>query len=134
LHPLLKMPAKQKHHTVRFEMLLTPKLAEHWEALAESNGISKAELVRRRMAGCHIKTIPQVNWKYYWQLLKISENIDQIAKAQTAAIIQGLIPPPIVRIPFEELKTEISKLRLQLILGSDEATENELNTAIIEKR
>jgi hypothetical protein len=127
------MPAKQKHHTVRFEMLLTPELAEHWEALAESNGISKAELVRRRMAGYRIKSIPQVNWKCYWQLLKISENIDQIAKTQNAATIQGVNPPPINYVSFEELKIEISKLRLQLILGNDEATENELKTAIIEK-
>jgi hypothetical protein len=127
LHTLLKMPAKQKHHTVRFEMLLTPELAEHWEALAESNGISKAELVRRRMAGYRIKSIPQVNWKCYWQLLKISENIDQIAKAQNAATIKGVNPPPIDHIPFEELKTEISRLRLCLLLGSDEETINELD-------
>jgi hypothetical protein len=120
------MPAKQKHHTVRFEMLLTPELAEHWEALAESNGISKAELVRRRMAGYRIKSIPQVNWKCYWQLLKISENIDQIAKAQNLAISQGLTPPPINYISFEELKTEISRLRLCLLLGSHEETTNEL--------
>ncbi|MEA5574808.1 hypothetical protein, partial [Calothrix sp. UHCC 0171] len=112
------MPAIQKHHTVRFEMLLTPQQNDHWHALAESNGISKAELVRRRMAGCRTKTIPQVNWKCYWQLLKISEEIDQIAKAQNLALLQGLIPPPIDHIPFEELKTEISRLRSQLILGS----------------
>jgi hypothetical protein len=123
------MPAKQKHHTVRFEMLLTPELAEYWEALAESNGISKAELVRRRMAGYRIKSIPQVNWKCYWQLLKISENINQIAKTQNLAISQGLTLPKIDHIPFEELKTEISRLRLHLLLGHNKATNEELENS-----
>jgi hypothetical protein len=51
------MTAKQKHHTVRFEMLLTKEQNEHWQALADSLNISKAELVRRKMVGCRIKTI-----------------------------------------------------------------------------
>lgn len=123
------MPATQKHHTVRFEMLLTPQQNEDWQALAESNGISKAELVRRRMAGCRTKTIPQVNWKCYWQLLKISEEIDRIAKAQNLALSQGLIPPPIHHIPFEQLKTEISRLRSQLILGNSKPREDGLENS-----
>ena len=114
------MPAKRKQHTVRFEMLLTPEQNEHWQALAESNGISKAELVRRSMAGCRIKSIPQVNWKCYWQLLKISEDINQIAKAQS------LTPPPIKFTAFAELLREISTLRLYLVLGSEESIKDEL--------
>ncbi|NJO64708.1 MAG: hypothetical protein HC836_43190 [Richelia sp. RM2_1_2] len=114
------MPAKRKQHTVRFEMLLTPEQNEHWQALAESNGISKAELVRRRMAGCRVKSIPQVNWKCYWQLLKISEDISQIAKAQS------LTPPPIDFSAFDDLLREISILRLCLVLGSQESIEDEL--------
>ena len=116
------MPAKQKQHTVRFEMLLTPEQNEHWQALAESNGISKAELVRRSMAGCRIKSIPQVNWKCYWQLLKISEDISQIAKAQS------LTPPPIDFSAFDDLLREISTLRLRLclVLESEESIEDEL--------
>jgi hypothetical protein len=120
------MPAKQKQHTVRFEMLLTKEQNECWQALAESNGISKAELVRRSMAGCRIKSIPQVNWKCYWQLLKISLHISQIAAIQNTAITSGLIPPPIDHIPFKELATQISELRLSLILESNEATDSEL--------
>jgi hypothetical protein len=119
------MPLKQKHYTVRFQMLLTPQQNENWQALADSSGISKAELVRRRMAGCRIKTIPQVNWKCYWQLLKISEDINQIAKAQTVAVTQGLTPPEIDHIPFDELQTEISKLRLHLLLGQDETANDQ---------
>ncbi len=120
------MPAKRKQHTVRFEMLLTPEQNEHWQALAESNGISKAELVRRRMAGCRIKSIPQINWKCNWQLLKVSEDISQIAQTQNIAITTGLIPPPIDHIPFKELATQISKLRLFLLLESNETTDSEL--------
>jgi hypothetical protein len=123
------MPPKQKHHTVRFEMLLTPEISQHWQALADFAGISKAELIRRRMEGCRIKTIPQVNWKCYWQLLKISENIDQIAKAQNLAISQGLNPPQIDHITFEELKAEISRLRLHLLLGHNKATNEELENS-----
>ncbi|NJN13387.1 MAG: hypothetical protein HC815_37960 [Richelia sp. RM1_1_1] len=114
------MPAKRKQHTVRFEMLLTPEQNEHWQALAESNGISKAELVRRSMAGCRIKSIPQVNWKCYWQLLKISEDIRQIAKAQS------LTPPPIDFTTFDDLLREISTLRLCLVLENEKSIEDEL--------
>ncbi|MEA5599422.1 plasmid mobilization protein [Rivularia sp. UHCC 0363] len=119
------MAAKQKQHTVRFEMLLTPEQNEYWQALAESSGISKAELVRRRMAGCRIKSIPQINWKCYWQLLKISEDISQIAAIQNHAIAQGLTLPPIDFNPFEELLREISTLRLCLVLESEEEISNE---------
>ncbi len=122
------MPAKQKQHTVRFEMLLTLEQNEHWQALAESNGISKAELIRRRMAGCRIKSIPQINWKCYWQLLKISEDISQIAAIQNDAIAQGLNLPSIDFNPFEELLREISTLRLRLclVLENEKSIEDEL--------
>ncbi|MFB2773185.1 hypothetical protein ACE1AT_28525 [Pelatocladus sp. BLCC-F211] len=121
------MPAKLKQHTIRFEMLLTKEQNEHWQALAEKVGISKAELVRRSMAGCRIKTIPQANWQYYWQLLNIGTNIHQIAKAQNSAIANGLIPPPIDPIPFEELTKQINRLRLHLLLGTDEETNEKLS-------
>ncbi|BAZ69404.1 hypothetical protein NIES4106_41760 [Fischerella sp. NIES-4106] len=121
------MPAKLKQHTIRFEMLLTNEQNEHWQALAEKVGISKAELVRRSMAGCRIKTIPQANWQCYWQLLNIGTNIHQIAKAQNSAIANGLIPPSIDPIPFEELSKQINRLRLHLLLGTDEETNEELS-------
>lgn len=110
---------KQKQHTIRFEMLLTPEQNEAWEALAAAAGISKAELVKRRMAGCRIRTIPEANWQCYWQLLKIGTNINQIAKAQNTAIAEGTIPPPIDPIPFVALQQLIDRLRLHLILGND---------------
>ncbi|OKH16260.1 hypothetical protein NIES592_00935 [Fischerella major NIES-592] len=119
------MPVKPKQHTIRFEILLTQEQNEHWQALAEKVGISKAELVRRSMAGCRIKTIPQANWQCYWQLLNIGTNIHQIAKAQNSAIANGLIPPPIDPIPFEKLTKQINRLRLHLLLGTDEETNEE---------
>ncbi|GJD19251.1 hypothetical protein RIVM261_042070 [Rivularia sp. IAM M-261] len=115
------MPVKPKQYIVRFEMLLTKEISEHWQALADKVGISKAELIRRSIAGCRIKTIPEVNWKCYWELSKISTSISQIAQAQESAINQGLTPPPIDPVPFEKLATEISRLRAQLILGTDGA-------------
>ena len=120
------MSPKYKKHTVRFEMVLTNEQNDHWQALAKSCGISKAELIRRRMSGCHIKSIPEVNWKCYWQLLKISKDISQIGNTQNIAIANGLIPPPVESIPFEDLLKEISRLRLCLVLGNDELTDNEL--------
>lgn len=115
------MPASSKLYIVRFEMLLTKELSEHWQTLADKVGISKAELVRRSMAGCRIKSIPEANWQCYWELLKISTYINQIAQAQESSINQGLTPPPIDPVPFEKLATEISRLRAQLILGTDGA-------------
>ncbi len=129
MHPPIEMPVKQKQHTVRFEMLLTKEQNERWQALADYGNISKAELVRQRMVGCRIKTIPQANWRCYWQLFKISEDINQIAKAQNSAITQGLTPPLIDPIPFEELLREIARLRLCLLLGSEEETNDELENS-----
>ena len=58
--------------------------------------------------------------------MKISEDISQIVKAQNDAIVKGLTPPPIDSIPFEDLRLEISSLRLCLVLESHESTEDEL--------
>ena len=69
------MSAKPKGKMVRFEMLLTKEQNETLVQQADSLGISKAELVRRRIAKSRVKSIPQVNWQCYWQLLKIAEDI-----------------------------------------------------------
>jgi hypothetical protein len=37
------MPASSKLYVVRFGMLLTKEISEHWQALADKVGISKAE-------------------------------------------------------------------------------------------
>ena len=113
------MATKSKQRIVRFEMLLTPEENQKWESLAQQAGISKAELVRSRMAGSRIRTVPEANWQSYWQLLKIGTNINQIAKAQNTALADGTIPPPIDPIPFEDLLRQIDRLRLHLILGTD---------------
>ena len=120
------MSPKYKKHTVRFEMVLTKEQNDHWQALAKSCGISKAELIRRRMSGCRIKSIPEVNWKCYWQLSKISKVISQIASSQNTAIANGLIPSPVESIPFEDLLKEISSLRLCLVLENNDEIDDEL--------
>lgn len=119
---------KVRQRTVRFEMLLTPEESKAWEALAESAGVSKAELVRRRMAGCRIKTVPEANWQTYWQLGKIGNNINQIAKAQNTAVADEQKAAPLDPIPFEQLQKQIDRLRLHLILGMDDDSD-EITTA-----
>ncbi|MEO1433129.1 MAG: hypothetical protein AAFV71_29500 [Cyanobacteria bacterium J06633_8] len=120
------MSPKYKKHTVRFEMVLTKEQNDDWQALAKSCGISKAELIRCRMSGCRIKSIPKVNWKCYWQLSKISKAISQIASSQNTAIANGLIPSPVESIPFEDLLKEISSLRLCLVLENNDEIDHEL--------
>ncbi len=120
------MSPKYKKHTVRFEMVLTKEQNDHWQALAKSCGISKAELIRRRMSGCRIKSIPEVNWKCYWQLSKISKDINQLASSQNTAIANGLIPSPVESILFEDLLKEISFLRLCLVLENNDEIDDEL--------
>lgn len=119
---------KVRQRIVRFEMLLTPEESKAWEALAESAGVSKAELVRRRMAGCRIKTVPEANWQTYWQLGKIGNNINQIAKAQNTAVADGQKAATLDPIPFEQLQKQIDRLRLHLILGMDDDSD-EITTA-----
>ncbi|MGD1872967.1 MAG: hypothetical protein ACFB02_07925 [Mastigocoleus sp.] len=117
---------KAKKHTVRFEMLLTEEQNDNWQILAESCGISKAELVRRRMSGCRIKTIPQLNWTCYWKLLEISKDINRIAKAQDIAVTNGQLPPSIDSIPFKDLLEQISKLRLSLVVETNGEIESDM--------
>ena len=123
------MSAKSKRHTIRFEMLLTPEQNEAWESLAERAGVSKAELVRRRMDGCHIRTIPAANWQTYWRLGEIGHNIDQIVEDQRTAIAHGLLLPLIDSIPFEQLQSQINELRLQLLLGMENEPDSDLEEA-----
>ena len=115
-----QLKGKARLRTVQFKLMLTKTEKETWTALAESAGLDISELVRRRMAGCRIKTVPEANWQTYWQLGKIGTNINQIAKAQNTAIADGLIPPPIDPAPFEALQRQIDRLRLHLILGMDD--------------
>lgn len=122
------MSAKQKLHTVRFEMVLTKEQNESWQALANSQRISKAELIRRAMADFSIVTVPQVNWKCYWLLLEISQKINQIAAVQNSAIANGSISPPVNPITFKELETAISQLRTYLTLGIDPSSDEVKNS------
>jgi Bacterial mobilisation protein (MobC) len=108
-----------KQRTIQFKIMLTAIEKEKWTTLAQSAGLDISELVRRRMAGCRIQTVPEANWQCYWQLLKIGTNINQIAKVQNTAVADGTIPPPIDPIPFDQLLRQINKLRLHLILGAD---------------
>lgn len=116
------MSAKPKQQMVRFEILLTKEQNETLVQQADSLGISKAELVRRRIAKSRIKSIPQVNWQCYWQLLKIAEDISCIAQAQDNAMYSASIPQAIDPIMIEELMKQISQIRLHLILGAKSAT------------
>ena len=122
------MTTKSKQRTVRFEMLLTQQENQTWNNLAQQAGISKAELVRRRMGNCRIQTIPEANWQCYWQLLKIGTNINQIAKAQNTALADGMVLPPIDPIPFEQLLRQIDELRLHLILGANDDPDDDGST------
>ncbi|MBD2184563.1 plasmid mobilization relaxosome protein MobC [Planktothrix sp. FACHB-1355] len=122
-----KLNQKTKQRTIQFKLMLTSEEKEAWAAIASKAGLDISELVRRRMAGYRIRTVPEANWQCYWQLLKIGTNINQIAKAQNTALADGTIPPPIDRIPFEDLLRQIDRLRLHLILGADdEPSEDDL--------
>jgi hypothetical protein len=113
------MSAKPKQQTVRFEMLLTKEQNDSLVQQADSLGISKAELIRRRIAKSRVKNIPQVNWQCYWQLLKIAEEIKCIAQTKNNAMDNGSIQQAIDPIPLQELMKQISQIRLHLILGSN---------------
>jgi hypothetical protein len=119
LNQLNNMPSHSKQRIIQFKVMLTPSEREKWTTLAQLTGLNISELVRRRMAGCRIQTIPKANWQFHWQLGEISTNINQIVKAQKSAISQGLIMPPIDPIPFEQLQKQIDRLRLQLLLGTN---------------
>lgn len=118
------MSRQSKQRIIQFKLMLTPSEKQKWTTLAQLSGLNISELIRRRMAGCRIQTIPRANWQFHWQLGKIGTNINQIAKAQNTAIAQGLIIPPIDPIPFEELQKQIDRLRLQLLLGTDDSKED----------
>ena len=109
--------SRQKRHTIRFNLLLTPEQKVAWEAKAEAAGLKLSELIRRAVEKLQVKSVPKVNWQVHWELGKIGNNINQIAKAQNMAIKAGLTPPPIDSIPFKQLENLLSKMQLQLILG-----------------
>ncbi|MEG4443486.1 hypothetical protein QUB17_21300 [Microcoleus sp. B5-C4] len=99
---------RQLHRTETYLLRLTPQEKETWTSMAISARLTIAELIRKRMAGCHIKTITPINFQVHLllgeitqNLLQISQNLDQI-DYQNASQIDSIV------------KT-IDKIRLQLL-------------------
>lgn len=69
-----------KQLSCRFEMLLTPVQNEEWKRSAQSQNLTKAELIRRTMESYLKGENSQKEWKIYQKLGALSKGLQQKKK------------------------------------------------------
>ena len=99
-----------KQLSCRFEMLISEEQNEEWTALAKSQNLTKAELVRRTMESYLQGKTTQKDWKIYQQLGKFSEELAQ-KKVECVANPTETI---------NELIQSIEQLRLEVIFNNQQ--------------
>ena len=99
-----------KQLNCRFEMLISQEQSEKWSALAKSQNLTKAELVRRTMKSYLEGKTTQKDWEIYQKLGKFSEELAQ-KKVECVANPTETI---------NELIKSIEQLRLEVIFNNQQ--------------
>ena len=66
-----------KELSCRFEMLISPQQNKQWKAIAKSQNLTKAELIRRTMESYLQGENTEKEWQIYQKLGEISEDLQQ---------------------------------------------------------
>lgn len=66
-----------KELSCRFEMLISPEQNKQWKAIAKSQNLTKAELIRRTMESYLQGENTEKEWQIYQKLGEISEDLQQ---------------------------------------------------------
>ena len=99
-----------KQLSCRFEMLLTPKQNQEWEALAKKRNLTKAELIRRTMTESTLKRQRTHNdWNIYQKLGELTEDLKERKKECFANPVQTI----------NEVIRCLEEFRLQTILDDE---------------
>jgi hypothetical protein len=91
----------------RFEMLISQEQSEEWSALAKSQNLTKAELVRRTMKSYLEGKTTQKDWEIYQ---KLGELIEELKEKQDECLAE---PDKMIN----ELMNRIEQLRLEVIFN-----------------
>ena len=104
---------RQRNRTEAYLLRLTPEEKENWTSIAQSARITVAELIRKRMARCRIKTIEPINFKAHLLSGEIAKSLSQISQNLDSTEYQSARQ-------LNSIVQTIDKIRLQL-LDSDPA-------------
>lgn len=66
-----------KELSCRFEMLISPEQNKQWKAIAKSQNLTRAELIRRTMESYLQGENTEKEWQIYQKLGEISEDLQQ---------------------------------------------------------
>lgn len=104
----------QKERTIRFHICLTPEEKEQVRRMAEENSLTMAELFRAKTIKNRLpRRVTKVAGQTYWELGKIGNNLNQIAKAIHISVLMGE-PVVVDRALLEEVKNLVKQVRREI--------------------
>jgi hypothetical protein len=104
----------QKEHTIRFHICLTPEEKEQVGQVAEDNALTMAELFRAKTIKNRLpRPATLVTRQTYWELGKVGNNLNQIAKAINTSVLMGE-PVVVDRALLEEVRNLVKQVRKEI--------------------
>ncbi|WP_236721525.1 plasmid mobilization relaxosome protein MobC [Trichormus sp. NMC-1] len=106
------MPPKER--TIRFHICLTPEEKEQVQRMAAENSLTMAELFRAKTIKHRLpRRVTKVAGQTYWELGKIGNNLNQIAKAINTSVLMGE-PVVVDRALLEEVRNLVRQVRREI--------------------
>jgi hypothetical protein len=106
------MPPKER--TIRFHICLTPEEKEQVRQMAAENSLTMAELFRAKTIKHRLpRRVTKVAGETYWELGKIGNNLNQIAKAINTSVLMGE-PVVVDRALLEEVRNLVRQVRREI--------------------
>jgi hypothetical protein len=100
----------EEKRTLRFSVYVNAREANELEKLAKNHNINPTEYLRRAALSTHVtKSVPSVSRAKWQQLGNLTGLLNQIAKGVNMGQVHNVSPTFL-----EELKLEVSKLRLEI--------------------
>jgi Bacterial mobilisation protein (MobC) len=106
------MPKKRRN--IKFLICLTPQEKEQVRQMAAENSLTMAELFRAKTIKNRLpRRVTKVAGQTYWELGKIGNNLNQIAKAINTSVLMGE-PVVVDRGLLEQVRNLVKQVRREL--------------------
>ena len=106
------MPKKRRN--IKFLICLTPQEKEQVRQMAAENSLTMAELFRAKTIKNRLpRRVTKVAGQTYWELGKIGNNLNQIAKAINTSVLMGE-PVVVDRGLLEQVKNLVRQVRREI--------------------
>ncbi|MTJ14999.1 MobC family plasmid mobilization relaxosome protein [Anabaena sp. UHCC 0187] len=106
------MPKKRRN--IKFLICLTPQEKEQVRQMAAENSLTMAELFRAKTIKNRLpRRVTKVAGQTYWELGKIGNNLNQIAKAINTSVLMGE-PVVVDRGLLEQVRNLVRQVRREI--------------------